>query len=1077
MVVNQLNKIRIFLVVFCLLQVSASVFASSEGNDEEQEIFNQFVEMLKFNTAQCLDQSKNFKIGEIAHPHNPEEKIDCNQVAFFHFKLIEQDHDQKLALSCVSRGWHVTDKMAFAKQLQLPLEEHFNCPGKDPAYSNGKCAKDILCSIMKEPIAIAKYLGMARKGCESNTESGCLTEAFWGLWKNLVTNVEGIWELVKLGGKGLKWTGEKVVDGVGWIGNKMCFWCEAEEAETVAETQQHVAAGQSDEFYKDFEDKPEEATGNLITRMFSKFKDWIGDSIQNNFGCAKWSDSRFDPFDGAEAKCDEPVISWDCATCDQKVNMACGVVGFLGGEIPTALMLGGGVKYIGKGLKAAKGAVSMASKSKVFQSIGQKLGASKGGLQNLTKAVGQSSIGQGVGTAVSWTGKTISGVMSLGISGMGVVAAGGKMAIRLGGKLIPLTAKRKDVLKGILSGTWKGTKKGLYYTTYPARKYWHLMEDAFVLGHQGRAGLVALRSSRKIAAMEKSLQLQEVAASGDFAALRVIAKKKRALEALQDYQVTVKRAAKASGVERKAIIEVANGKFRHYRNLQQNLDETVDSGLALTRKVLKEKAPKNASSKVAGKGTRKKYKHVVLHRKGRKVRTKVQVTGKGKGKVKGKSQKSVKSVLEAEPASNQFNFPLSRYRQQVMGEAAEDFEKVLAKHNGPKAVSRGMDGLNILLRKYPQYTDDIMVRLKNLPSDRLIMDHPGGVHQVMDLLDNVIKSSPLKGKERIAQAFDVLEEDYFWKNMTQWYESSRPNGHNTLFSRALKKDPENVYKSLEKALSEMSKRQQIKLKGYQKVVGKVDEYHEAINKPLVGITGKDDLHKSLNDAVDTYLQTAKNANRNQLVADVEKYVNALNDDDVARIILNASDETAENSRNIGDLLQDIFKPAANNAPKPGLSHSGMRNLAGESYQSIKKSTRNMWDEMVAAGKGCTPAKAKTCLPGLHEKIKAMMLKNYPCIAQNPVVFRDMIIGTTSFVGTFLLNYKDKFAEGKANEFPWELFANTFLWVRINYELSCKSQFAGGHPIGKPYHPSSLANKGFSGKAFAENLKKMSGVIA
>ena len=158
--------------------------------------------------------------------------------------------------------------------------------------------------------------------CQTSTDSDCLTEAFWGIWKNLITNVEAAWELLKLGWNGVKWVGGKIVDGISWVGEKLCFWCETTEIEDHTELSQHLIAQQEDGFFKKFMQSPGKATKELLGKLFSSFKRYIGEAIGNNFGCAKWSSSRFNPLDGQEAYCEDPVISWDCASCGQKMNMA-----------------------------------------------------------------------------------------------------------------------------------------------------------------------------------------------------------------------------------------------------------------------------------------------------------------------------------------------------------------------------------------------------------------------------------------------------------------------------------------------------------------------------------------------------------------------------------------------------------------------------------------------------------------------------------------------------------------------------------------------------------------------------------
>ncbi|MCO4754962.1 MAG: hypothetical protein KC478_10815, partial [Bacteriovoracaceae bacterium] len=303
-----------------------------EDQQDEQGLAEQYMlEMMEMQSSLCREPNGRYKLGTIENPLG-NEPIDCSAFTMLQYQLLEEEHSADLAFRCISKGRKPVESISLLKNLGIPLEKHFNCPGKTESW--GECVDDLICNTLKaSPYGLARkaltYAGVKPMKCQTSTDSDCLTEAFWGIWKNLVTNVEAAWDLLKLGWKGVKWVGGKVVDGAKWVGNKLCFWCETTEVEDQTELSQHVIAQQEDGFFTKFVKAPGKTTKELLGKLFGSFKQYIGEAIGNNFGCAKWSSSRFNPLDGEEAYCEDPVISWDCATCSQKMNMACGVIGFV----------------------------------------------------------------------------------------------------------------------------------------------------------------------------------------------------------------------------------------------------------------------------------------------------------------------------------------------------------------------------------------------------------------------------------------------------------------------------------------------------------------------------------------------------------------------------------------------------------------------------------------------------------------------------------------------------------------------------------------------------------------------------
>jgi hypothetical protein len=504
-----------------------------DENDEEALAEQYMLEMMEIQSSLCRDPKGGYKLDSVENPLGGE-PIDCAAFTLLQYQLLEEEHSAELAFRCITKGKKPVEAMSMLKDLGLPLERHFNCPGKD--QSTDQCVGDLVCNALNSsPIGLAsKALEAAEVKtlkCNTTTDSDCLTEAFWGTIKNLFTNVEAAWELLKLGWKGVKWVGGKVVDAASWIGDKLCFWCETREIEDQTEMAQHLISSQKDSFFYKFLQDPIKTSKDLVVDVFSSFKRFIGESIGNNFGCAKWSSSRFNPLDGEEAYCEEPVISWDCATCSQKMNMACGVISFVATEATLTPFLAG--KVVSYGAKASRIArvtvvASKVSKLKVLKGVGKGLRFSG------TKIVGAFSFGARVGA--------------------GLVRSGGQWAIKMGGKLIPLSAKTKGKLINILA-------TGGRYATAPfravgkgAKKYMELMENSFVLGYQGKHGLKALKTSRQIDAIEKQLNMIKTnMGPADDLTLAMIKEQEAALKALKEYRAVLKEAIAAKGDKRTLI--------------------------------------------------------------------------------------------------------------------------------------------------------------------------------------------------------------------------------------------------------------------------------------------------------------------------------------------------------------------------------------------------------------------------------------------------------------------------------------------------------------------------------------------
>ncbi len=460
-----------FIIIFQMSFVNTS-FASEEDIAQEQGFI-----VLAFQMSQCQTEQGRWKQGiitvevpsELETAASPD--IDCTELLQLQMSVLEQDVDKEEYFQCATQDWAIEDSLPLAKNLVLKLNKVYNCPGEKQDFMD--CAEDIGCNIMKSlPISKAamkavEYFSDGKyKQCQNSTDTNCLSEVFYGIVKNLTTNIGGI------------------VDGAVWVKDKLCFWCETEEVENASSESMHMASTQEDGFFDRFMEDPYDATIGAIGRLFSGLGSMIQEGIENNFGCAKWAEPRYTSMYGNEPKCEEPIISWDCASCSQKLNMACGVVGFMGGEVVMALLTGGVANVASKVGKAIGASGVIAKVAEKAAPLADKV---SNGFDKLGKIQGASPMSS--------------------INGWGIVKAGDKFAFKVGNRLIPLN----DKTLALLRGTGGAAKGAIDLALWTPKKYLQLLEEAFILGQRGPKGLALYQASKLGDKAEKAARAAEYA--------------------------------------------------------------------------------------------------------------------------------------------------------------------------------------------------------------------------------------------------------------------------------------------------------------------------------------------------------------------------------------------------------------------------------------------------------------------------------------------------------------------------------------------------------------------------------------
>jgi hypothetical protein len=564
-----------------------------DGLSDEERSLMMAAEMLAQQRADCNDGKGGIEVGIIdvvrIYPDedNPGkeiekvEKVDCNQVALLEYKLLEEKLGSDKAFECTTKNWYLDEQVKFAKELDLPMQKHFCKEKQSPeekarslASKAMECAGSVACNMLKTPMGeavgidpiadVVKYLSKGTdfgKGCEKTPGNGCISTALWGIFKNLFSNIEGIWDLGKMiVGGAVDYVSDKATRAWKWAGDKIFGTDSLAEYDRQVAARADLISQQGDGFFAAFKKDFVGATGSLVSGLFTGIMDMIVEGTKDNFMCggnwytqdADWNNKDISAaeYHSAENKkiksmgsramedimnfggdvdaarhdkirCDQPFIS-ECASCGQWMNMVCGVMGFLGGEVITAVLTGGAVNLVGKGAKgAAMGgkALSAALRSTNKWDEFAKLGKAAGGKTKDAALKGFDNVkggavkgleglkGAATGTIEKLTEFSFKGMAaSIGKNGKNLIFRMGNKTVELGKNGIDslLAALKKGREMGV-TGLGKATLKAPFKiggkvikTGFKASKsYLQLLDDAFIFGMQGNQGLKIARMAKE----------------------------------------------------------------------------------------------------------------------------------------------------------------------------------------------------------------------------------------------------------------------------------------------------------------------------------------------------------------------------------------------------------------------------------------------------------------------------------------------------------------------------------------------------------------------------------------------------
>ncbi len=304
---------RLILTFFTLILVSAPALADIQRRitifTQQSELFRQI----------CFQADGTFLQDQIIFNERGSIRdtgIDCNAQAL----ALEQE---RLAIEaalqddeCPTCYETITDRgLIDLLNGQSGVVAELTCPGIGDA---NQCMGGLACNLMTSIIPLA---GAVRNtfsdhpifaSCGSSG-SNCFSSMGSAIWHNLWDTVVGLYDLASM--------------GISWVGDQLGSLFASEDATSsrgIAATE--VSESQLSQFLAD----PVRYLYNFGAQLMGM----IAKSISSRYGCAEWTGVPH------ISECTRPM-SWECANCDEKLNMVCGVTGYVGATIVTSFFTGG----------------------------------------------------------------------------------------------------------------------------------------------------------------------------------------------------------------------------------------------------------------------------------------------------------------------------------------------------------------------------------------------------------------------------------------------------------------------------------------------------------------------------------------------------------------------------------------------------------------------------------------------------------------------------------------------------------------------------------------------------------------
>lgn len=202
---------------------------------------------------------------------------------------------------------------------------------------DSQCMGQIGCAAISVAMPIMGVLAAAsgrRNNQCTQTAGACVQNLFKGIIDSLWSTLTAIWDIGRAG----------VVSAGQALG--LIRRSERSTSERAMAAQQ---SGPS--FINQFRRDP----GGTLRQLASNIFQGLKTAAMSSYGCERWSGTPF------VSQCVRPMSNWDCASCQQKITVFCGIGGIAIGEIVTGFFTGGlaaGATYIARGALAVSKSVA-----------------------------------------------------------------------------------------------------------------------------------------------------------------------------------------------------------------------------------------------------------------------------------------------------------------------------------------------------------------------------------------------------------------------------------------------------------------------------------------------------------------------------------------------------------------------------------------------------------------------------------------------------------------------------------------------------------------------------------------------
>lgn len=452
--------VSLFVILFTLTALAADRTINQKVSHLE--------ELERRVAKECINNPNSSKVKITVD----KQSLNCPQLLVVTKRLHDQVEKEVSALETCDASQSQADDLAAAALAAANKAGSCEVKSKD-----NQCLGEFGCTMMSAVAPFAAFIGSKlesnKNACFSkglSSAGSCLANVMKGIFDSLWGLLTAVWDIGKAA----------VLSVADWMG--IIEKNEKQSSEKLLAAQQA-----SPGFIKQFASDPIKTIKTLTSSLYNG----IRDAAFESYGCEQWSGKPF------ISRCLKPMSNWDCGSCQQKLQVMCGVAGYAIGEIPTAILTGGlvaGGKAIAIGtMKAIKAGAEAGKLSTMAASAVRAIPKGAEGLEAANRAA-----------------------MALAQGSKRVLTAAEKQALKAW-KAVEESAASKAIAEaaGKVSQSVAGdvTKMALK----PAAIYMDALESGFKLGYSSVDNALAasssslvIESSRATASTSRAQQYQRM---------------------------------------------------------------------------------------------------------------------------------------------------------------------------------------------------------------------------------------------------------------------------------------------------------------------------------------------------------------------------------------------------------------------------------------------------------------------------------------------------------------------------------------------------------------------------------------